>query len=398
MRMKSLLMASAVINSNVREAALAFWEGDWLRELHVPLAWYRGGGSRRLDPRLRAFVRQHPWREIGRLAGARLGWQKQVAEEGHWFSIENVGRNIGESAARSIRHWPEETGVAYGYEDGARELFEAAQERGWRKIYDLPIGYWKAGRRLYAEEAERQPEWAATLQGIRDSSEKLKRKDEELALADAVVVASSFTRDTLETSGAKTILKIPYGCMPAAVRRTGRTSKLRVLYVGALTQRKGISYLFEALSGLSTVAELTLIGAKPSGECPALDRELGKHRWLGTMSQDKVFAMMNEQDVLVFPSLFEGFGLVMLEALARGLPVIATPHTGGPDILRDGVDGWIVPIRDAEAIRQKLELLAANREMLEAMSESALQTARKRTWEKYRGELRASLEGFLKPA
>ena len=398
--MKPLIMASAVINSNVREAALAFCEADWLKEMHVPLAWYQGGGSRRLDSRLRGFVRRHPWREIGRLAGARLGLRRWGAREDDYFSIEQVGRSIGRYAARALRHCPEKRGIAYGYEDGAQELFEAAQDCGWRKIYDLPIGYWKAGRRLFAEEAERQPEWAPTLQGTGDSPEKLERKDRELTLADAVVVASSFTRSTLETSGfsAKAALKIPYGCMPAVSRRGERTSKLRVLYVGALTQRKGISYLFEAVSTLSSAVELTLIGAKPAGECVALDRELRKHQWLGTLPQDGVFERMNQQDVLVFPSLFEGFGLVMMEALARGLPVITTPHTGGPDILTEGEDGWIVPVREAQAIRQKLEILAGNRDMLEAMSACALQTARKRTWNHYREELLLALGTLLKPA
>ena len=83
-------------------------------------------------------------------------------------------------------------------EDGALASLEAARELGIAGVYELPIGYWRAAHEIYREERERKPEWAATLTGTLDSQEKLARKDEELRLAGRVVVASSFTRRTLE--------------------------------------------------------------------------------------------------------------------------------------------------------------------------------------------------------
>jgi glycosyltransferase involved in cell wall biosynthesis len=93
---------------------------------------------------------------------------------------------------------------------------------------------------------------------------------------------------------------------------------------------------------------------------------------------------MRRHDVLVFSSLFEGFGLVVTEALSQGLPVITTPHTCGPDILEDGVDGFIVPIRNPEAIAEKLEHLASDRSLLAEMSQAALKKARILSWAEYR--------------
>ncbi len=87
--------------------------------------------------------------------------------------------------------------------------------------------------------------------------------------------------------------------------------------------------------------------------------------------------------MLVFPSLFEGFGLVIGEAMSRGLPVITTAHTGGPDILRDGQDGFIVPIRDPEAIAARLLELHRDRELLRMMSESARELAGQLSWQSY---------------
>jgi len=72
------------------------------------------------------------------------------------------------------------------------------------------------------------------------------------------------------------------------------------------------------------------------------------------------------------------------EAISQGLPVIATPHTCAPDLLTDGQDGFIVPIRDSSAIAEKLELLHNDRDRLASMSAAALETARKFGWERYR--------------
>jgi alpha-maltose-1-phosphate synthase len=88
--------------------------------------------------------------------------------------------------------------------------------------------------------------------------------------------------------------------------------------------------------------------------------------------------------VLVLPSLFEGFGLVILEAMAQGTPVIATEHTAGPDIIKDGVDGFVVPLRSAETIAEKLDLLARDREGLIAMKSAAQRRAGSFQWESYR--------------
>ena len=96
---------------------------------------------------------------------------------------------------------------------------------------------------------------------------------------------------------------------------------------------------------------------------------------------------MSRHDVFVFPSLFEGFGLVILEAMSQGLPVIATEHTAGPDLIEEGQSGFIVPIRSAEAIAEKLDLLARDPSMLAAMKVAARKTAANHTWERYRSEL-----------
>ena len=87
--------------------------------------------------------------------------------------------------------------------------------------------------------------------------------------------------------------------------------------------------------------------------------------------------------MFVFPSLLEGMGLVVLEAMASGLPVITTPNGPG-DLVRDGVDGFVVPIRDVDAIVEKLEYLRAHPEDRLRMGQNARERAKEFTWEQYR--------------
>jgi glycosyltransferase involved in cell wall biosynthesis len=91
--------------------------------------------------------------------------------------------------------------------------------------------------------------------------------------------------------------------------------------------------------------------------------------------------------VLVFPSLVEGFGLVLLEAMASGIPIITTCNTAGPDIIADGVEGFIIPIRDVESLKEKLEWCYRHPQELAEMGRSARQTAEKLTWNRYRQKL-----------
>src|SRR5690606_15413134 len=100
--------------------------------------------------------------------------------------------------------------------------------------------------------------------------------------------------------------------------------------------RKGLAYLFRACRQLGAAVELTVIGTKPTVPCAVLDRELASYRWVASCPHAEVLREMRAHDVFVFPSLFEGFGLVLLEALAMGLPVITTAHTAGPDLITEG--------------------------------------------------------------
>jgi glycosyltransferase involved in cell wall biosynthesis len=402
-----ILFSHATGNANARNAALALAERGLLAEFWTCVSWDPHSrwnrllpaglrqqlGRRALPEPLRALAHYHPWREMGRMLASRLGWEFPCRHERGAWSIDAVFQSLDRRVAKRLAQMGARGGVrgVYAYEDGAAATFEAARERGVACIYDLPIGYWRVAHEIYAEETAREPQWACTLTGMRDSAEKLARKDRELALADTVFVASSFTQRTIQAApkAPSRIHVIPYGAPIAAAsseeRRIG--GPLRVFFAGSLSQRKGVSYLLKAAAMLGDRIELTLLGTKVSDACAPLNEALVRYRWIRSLPHSEVLREMGRHDVFVFPSLFEGFGLVILEAMAQGLPVITTSHTAGPDIIEDGVDGFIVPIRSSEAIAEKLDVLAADRPRLAAMREAAIATARRFTWENYQRRL-----------
>lgn len=402
-------------NANVRHAALALNRAGLLGEFWTCLNYRDRALYHRMLPRsvLRQLQRRAnpeelqeclhtcPTREIVRLLAPRAGLGSLTRHETGPFSVDAVYHALDRRVARRLAG--RDFRAVYAYEDGAEAAFRAARRHGQLAFYDLPIGYWRAAHAILREEAELQPAWASTITANRDSAEKTERKDAELAAANVVFVASSFTRRTLEAAPAfpASIVVTPYGApaMPANLpaRRTSPDGLLRVIFVGSLGQRKGLSYLFDACRRLDGAVQLTVIGARPATTCDALDKELARVRWIPSAPHSQILEEMAAHDVFVFPSLFEGFGLVLLEAMAMGLPVITTPNTAGPDLIEDGREGYIVPIRDAGAIAEKLELLHRDPELRDEMGRLAQERAATFTWASYEDKLAACVGAALEP-
>lgn len=383
-------------NANVSAVVTALEEQDLLTAFFTCIVWrpesalakFVPGGlramlQRRARVQLRPeLVRTRPSRELIRNLLIRAGKKHLISSETHPFSIDGVYRDLDKFVARNLRKYPKARAV-YAYEDGALHHFREAHRLGKHCIYDLPIGYWRANRKISMEEAELMPAWKGTLNALGDSDAKCALKDQELDLADTVIVPSTFVKNTLDMyPDKKKIVVNPFG-VPANISQprelTKNDQQLRVLYVGSLTQRKGIGYLFEAVEKAGKAVTLTIIGRKV-GQSDALDTNCAKHRWLSSLPHSEILAEMRAHDVFVFPSLFEGLALVTGEAISQGLPVITTPNSGGTDILRDGIDGFIVPIRDPEAITQRLLELHEDRALLKQMSDSARERAAQLDW------------------
>lgn len=348
---------------------------------------------RSLDKTWQPYTQSKSFFEFGRLLASKLKIENLVKHEKGYFCIDRVYQKHDEWVANNLSK-AKKAGLAavYCYEDGALVTFTKAKRLGIKCIYDLPIGYYKSARLLMQNEFEINPNWAGTLTGFNDSQEKLNKKDQELELADVIFVASSFTKKTLEDySGNLAEIKvIPYGFPEVNLKKeykplVGR--KLKVLFIGGLSQRKGLSYLFEAVEGFQEKIELTIVGNKAVADCSVLNQALKQHNWIPSMSHEQVLDCMREHDVFVFPSLFEGFGLVITEAMSQGIPVITTDRTAGPDLIKHGDNGWIIPAGSAMAIKEVLLKIIEKPELLEKLGLASQAKAKTRPWSVYGQEM-----------
>jgi len=211
----------------------------------------------------------------------------------------------------------------------------------------------------------------------------------EYELADYISVPSSFVKDSFLKMGMPThkLIQNMYGVDLAQFARIEfpESKIFTVIFVGQLSLRKGVHYLLQAISELKLPnLELLLIGGKNPDIEPYLVRYRDSFRYIGKVSQHHLSRYYSQSDVFCLPSIEEGFAMVQAQAMACGVPVICTTNTGGEDVIEDGVEGFVIPIRSVEKIKEKIEWMYNNREACREMGALARQkVANGFTWDDY---------------
>lgn len=402
-------------NPNVRQAANALGEVGLLREVITTIAYNPEGsishylkllpaqisnsianelGRRTWIPPNGVAVRSHPWSEAMRMILVKTGLSRRFGF-GSQGPIDWVYASLDRHVAK---HHLQGLAAVYAYEDGAATTFKIAKQQGILCLYDLPILFYRMAREIQQEEAERFPALSASLQAVREPDWKLRRKEQEVALTDHIFVASSITQQSLLREGVSPdkITVIPYGAPIDYFQPQPKLDQtFRALFVGRVGGRKGVHYLVKAWEELKLPqAELILVGVNEFPETWLSQLPDGVN-YIPSVPHTMLNQYYSNANVFVFPSLVEGFGLVLLEAMACGIPVITTPNTAGPDILTDGVEGFIIPIRDVEALKEKLEWCYSHPQELVEMGRSARRKAEELNWGMYCQRLASRVQEII---
>jgi starch synthase len=393
-------------NPNSHNAALAHFESGRLEAFCVPwmpaaiapralAAFGRpGAAAQRLGRRHFAPLALAPkvqgrigeWRRLA-LRAAGLGGERLSYEANDWLMA---------TMAREARR-PGVTAV-HAYEDCSLRQFVEARRLGKACIYDMPIGYYPTWEQTQVKLARTYGDWlpAGGLPSSRYVRPEQKR--EEMRLADLVLVPGEFVEQTVRSFHPdKTITRADYGVdLEFWTPRDEPVAEgpLRFLYAGQLSLRKGIPYLIEAWKKAALRdAELELVGLwqLADGQRRNLPASV-RHRL--PLAPRELRERYRAADVFLFPSYFEGFALVLTEAMACGLPAIASTATIGSDII-DDTCGSLVPPGDVDALVNALRWFAAHRDRLPAMSRAARRRAEKMTWARYRKAVSAAVAPFL---
>lgn len=253
----------------------------------------------------------------------------------------------------------------------------AVQQRGGVFVCDRSSTHPRIQERLMGEEYAR---WGVERRPA-DMWDTV-REEAIFAQADAIVVPSAAAARTFAEMGVPStkVQTIPFGVRLESFTPVAEppADEFCVAFAGAVCLRKGVPYLLQAFAALQHPRKrLRIIGSMQ----PDLKQVLHKLptegvEFLGHLPQNELAAIMSRSHALVMPSIEEGLAMVQAQALACGCPVICSTASGGEDLLTDGVEGFVVPIRDSAAIATRLQQLADDPHRQKTMREAALQRVR----------------------
>lgn len=224
---------------------------------------------------------------------------------------------------------------------------------------------------------------------------------EEAKLAHCHIVASSFSKRMLVNAGisADRIAVIPYGFETKHRKQDvhrNEMDKLRFLFVGEISPQKGIYDYIAVAQKFYGLAEFHAAGGGVE-RLPVADKSNFEHSivYHGFLTKDQLFELYQQCDVFVFPSLGDGFGFVVLEALSFGLPVICSRNSVGEDIIRDQYNGLLINAGDSTQLAEKIKWFVENRSFLDSMKKNAVESALQYSWSRYAKDIVGSLQSIM---
>ena len=342
------------------------------------------------------FVKFHIFRELMRKISIFFNLKKLYSEDRNIFSEHAVSKDIDRKVANYIIK-NNRVNIIYSYEDCSKQSFKAAKLNNVKTIYDLTSPYWRLKQKILQEELSLQPDWNLSSTEIL-TKEKCKDKDEELNLSDQIIVASSFAAKSLELHNFKkkpNIKIIPYGIdcpKEKIINKRKKNETFKIFFAGRPTLSKGIQYVIESTKQLDFPWQIEIAGSIPENP-DKISKKMSlffndkRCKFLGQISNLEVFERMKKCHVFLFPSLFEGFGQVLLESIHCGLPIITTNNTAGCDLIEDNKNGFLTPIRDINKTTKILNNLYRDDELRKSIAENAYSKIHKYSWKNYQKEL-----------
>jgi glycosyltransferase involved in cell wall biosynthesis len=288
--------------------------------------------------------------------------------------------------------------AVYTFNSAGLEILQAARSKGLFAVVEQTIAPREMERRILSAEQAKFPAWEPAPEADPYVQKYADRERAEWEAADRILCGSEFVRDGIRECGGpvEKCVVVPYGVdfppllSPATSRLSPTNARrpLRVLTVGTVGLRKGSHYVMETARQMKGRAEFRVVG--PLAALPEAANQLsGQVDLRGPVPRSELGQHYAWADIFLLPSLCEGSATATYEALSHGRPVICTPNTGS--VVRDGVEGYLVPPFDAPVIVSRIDQMAANPDLMESMSRNAFARASEFTLEKYAERLLAAV-------
>ena len=324
-------------------------------------------------------IKTFPWMQGTFMASTKIGLHKWGWYTKHWswHAQETLDKHV----ASKIDH----PGVLIALSGSGLRAGIKIQQLGGKYICDRGSTHLRFQRDILVEEYKR---WGFTFDDV--DERMLVKEEAEYQQADRVTIPSEFSRNSFIQMGVSPdkIIKIPYGARLDRFKKEGDPDKEKfsILWVGGVNLRKGFMYALHAFQKFThPKKEFNVIGAVSSEIAQLIKHEnLDKINFLGTVPNYELSKYYSRSHVFILPSIEDGFGMVMGEALACGCPVIATTNTGARDLLPEQKEGLIIEIRSPQAILDGFRKLADDPLLRIKMSEAGMQKVKDvQGWDQY---------------
>lgn len=409
------IVANSNIAPHVKESVLAYQENDMLdmffttfyEHSKYPLTQVLGKifPSLKKEFRRRSFeelpyekIRGYPFKELLRVFAARK--LDPVLTDKIWeWGEHSYDRWVANQLYPDLD-------FAHVTENACLQTLERAKKLNIPAFYEQPSIHHQTFTTIFKIQHELYPIFKQnkmTLVHEEHGERRNKRRDDELKLADYIICNSSFTKTSLLAAGVDSnkILTVPLG-FPLVVNEETVVKKINgpliFLYAGNLSLGKGTHILLDTWKKLNfppNKAVLWLVGKNHLPE--TFTHSLGNNViFFGNIPRADLMDLYTKAHAFVLPTLADGFGMVITEAMSRGLPVIATQNCAGPDLITSGQDGLIIPANDQNALAETLNWCIMNPIRLAEMGIEAKNRAKKYSWAEYRKNLVNTVKAKLR--
>ncbi len=312
------------------------------------------------------------------------------------FGSYNMMNLRGELFDRLVVAQNLECDIFHGFEGSVLYSLRKAKKQGAITILDYPIFHYNTIREVLIDEYKNLK--LEIPKFLLKNDINIARKEQEISEADYIFVPTEKIANDFVRYGkpGEKIKCITYGFNPSRFFvGEKKDTVFRILFVGIVGVRKGVHYLLEAFKQLNLKnAELLLISPIDEEFKPILRRYEGLFKYIHSLPNESMVQVYRNSSILVLPSLIEGSSLVIYEAMACGLPIIASENAGA--VARDGKDGFIIPIKDIEILKEKILLLYENEELRRRMGESAAEYVKQFTWENYHKNIQCAYQEIFR--
>lgn len=287
--------------------------------------------------------------------------------------------------------------IFVGFSSSVTQTLQKAKSMGSITVIERGSAHILAQKKILSEEYG--------IQGIQSKDgihpQCIDNELREYESVDYISIPSEFVMQSFVDHGIpkEKLIITPYGTnLPVLKKLAEKSNDFTVVFCGLCSYQKGVQYLLQAFDELNLPHSKCYIIGTVAPESNALRKKYERDNiiFTGSLSKDKIIPLFSSAHLFCLPSLQDGMGMVVLEAMACGLPVICSENTGAKDVVEENKNGWVIPIRSVSAIKEKIVILYEDSTTNLAMGEYARSTAQKSlSWDLYGDRMMAHYEMML---